>query len=55
MILGMSIATFTLVHVIISQVAIFAGAVVITGMFSSSFRSCSWGWRFSRSTSASRP
>ena len=35
MILGMSLPTFTLVHVIISLIGIFAGAVVITGMFSS--------------------
>jgi hypothetical protein len=35
MILGMSIATFTLVHVVLSLVGIFAGLVVVFGMFSS--------------------
>jgi hypothetical protein len=35
MILGMSIATFTAVHVIISLVAIFAGLVVLAGMLQS--------------------
>lgn len=35
MILGMSISTFTLVHVILSLVGIFAGFVVMFGMFSS--------------------
>ena len=34
MILGMSIATFTLVHVVLSLVGIFAGTVVLFGMFS---------------------
>lgn len=33
MILGMSLATFTLFHVIISLVGIFAGLVVVWGMF----------------------
>jgi hypothetical protein len=35
MILGMSISTFTLVHVVISLVGIFAGLVVVFGMLSS--------------------
>ena len=35
MILGMSISTFTLVHVVLSLVGIFAGFVVLFGMFSS--------------------
>ena len=35
MILGMSTSTFTLVHVILSLVGIFAGLVVVFGMFSS--------------------
>ena len=35
MILGMSLATFTLVHVVLSLVGIFAGLVVVFGMFSS--------------------
>jgi len=35
MILGMSISTFTLVHVALSLVGIFAGLVVLFGMFSS--------------------
>jgi hypothetical protein len=35
MILGMSLSTFTLVHVVISLIGIFAGVVVFTGMFSS--------------------
>lgn len=35
MILGMSISTFTLLHVAISLVGIFAGLVVLFGMFSS--------------------
>jgi hypothetical protein len=34
-ILGMSVSTFTLVHVAISLVGIFAGLVVLFGMFSS--------------------
>jgi hypothetical protein len=35
MILGMSVATFTLVHVILSLVGIVAGFVVLAGMFAS--------------------
>jgi len=35
MILGISTSTFTLVHVILSLVGIFAGAIVLFGMFSS--------------------
>jgi hypothetical protein len=35
MILGMSISTFTLVHVVLSLVGIFAGLVVVFGMFGS--------------------
>jgi hypothetical protein len=35
MILGMSISTFTLVHVVLSLVGIFAGLVVVFGMLSS--------------------
>ena len=35
MILGMSISTFTLVHVVLSLVGIFAGLVVLFGMFAS--------------------
>jgi len=35
MILGMSLATFTLVHVILSLIGIFAGIVVLFGMFGS--------------------
>ena len=35
MILGMSISTFTLVHTVISLIGIFAGLVVLFGMFSS--------------------
>ena len=35
MILGMSTSTFTLVHVVLSLVGIFAGLVVLIGMFSS--------------------
>ena len=35
MILGMSTSTFTLVHVVLSLVGIFAGLVVLFGMFSS--------------------
>ena len=35
MILGMSTATFTLVHVVISLVGIFAGLVVVFGMLGS--------------------
>jgi hypothetical protein len=35
MILGMSTSTFTLVHVVLSLVGIFAGLVVVFGMFSS--------------------
>jgi hypothetical protein len=35
MILGMSTSTFTLVHVVLSLVGIFAGLVVLVGMFSS--------------------
>jgi hypothetical protein len=35
MILGMSVSTFTLVHVVISLVGIFAGLVVVFGMFGS--------------------
>ena len=35
MILGMSIATFTLVHVVLSLVGIFAGLVVVFGMLGS--------------------
>ena len=35
MILGMSLATFTLVHVIISLIAIVAGLVVMFGMLGS--------------------
>ncbi|MBX6426585.1 MAG: hypothetical protein IRZ09_11765 [Variibacter sp.] len=41
MILGMSIATFTLVHVVISLVAIASGLVVFWGMFSSN-RLAAW-------------
>ena len=35
MILGMSIATFTLVHTVLSLIGIFAGLVVLFGMFGS--------------------
>ena len=35
MILGMSLATFTLVHVVLSLIGIFAGLVVLAGMFRS--------------------
>ena len=35
MILGMSILTFTLMHVVLSLIGIFAGAIVLFGMFSS--------------------
>jgi len=35
MILGMSIATFTLVHVVLSLIGIFAGLIMLFGMFSS--------------------
>jgi hypothetical protein len=35
MVLGMSLATFTLVHVIISLIAIVAGLIVMYGMFGS--------------------
>ncbi|TMG87319.1 MAG: hypothetical protein E6H74_01505 [Betaproteobacteria bacterium] len=35
MILGMSISTFTLVHVVLSLVGIFAGLIVLFGMFTS--------------------
>src|SRR5690242_18453031 len=35
MILGMSVATFTLAHVILSLVGILAGLVVLAGMFMS--------------------
>ena len=35
MILGMSISTFTLVHVILSLIGIFSGAIVLFAMFSS--------------------
>jgi hypothetical protein len=35
MILGMSLSTFTLVHVVLSLVGIFAGAIVLFGMFAS--------------------
>ena len=35
MILGMSISTFTLMHVILSLIGIFSGAIVLFGMFSS--------------------
>lgn len=35
MILGMSTSTFTLLHVILSLIGIFAGAVALIGMFSS--------------------
>src|ERR1700694_1103766 len=35
MILGMSVATFTLFHVVLSLIAILAGLVVLSGMFSS--------------------
>ena len=35
MILGMSLSTFTLLHVIISLVAIVAGIVVVLGMLGS--------------------
>ena len=35
MILGMSLATFTMVHVIISLIAIVAGLVVMFGMLGS--------------------
>ena len=35
MILGMSVATFTLVHVVLSLVGILAGLVVLTGLFAS--------------------
>ena len=35
MILGMSTSTFTLVHVVLSLIGIFAGAIVLFGMFSS--------------------
>lgn len=34
MILGMSVANFTVLHVVISMIAIFAGFVVLGGMFS---------------------
>ena len=34
MILGMSIADFTVLHVVISMIAIFAGFIVMGGMFS---------------------
>jgi hypothetical protein len=36
MVFGMSIQTFTLVHVVLSLLGIFAGVVVLFGMFSSS-------------------
>ena len=39
MILGMSLATFTLVHVILSLIGIFTGAVVLIGMLNSNRRS----------------
>src|SRR6185295_3834961 len=35
MILGMSVSTFTMVHVVISLIGIFSGIVVLFGMFSS--------------------
>ena len=35
MVLGMSLATFTLVHVVLSLIGIFAGLVVLAGMFRS--------------------
>ena len=35
MILGMSISTFTLIHVVLSLVGIFAGLIVLFGMFTS--------------------
>ncbi len=35
MILGMSLSTFTLFHVVLSLVGILAGAVVVVGMFGS--------------------
>jgi hypothetical protein len=35
MIIGMSTSTFTLVHVVLSLIGIFAGAVVVAGMFRS--------------------
>ena len=35
MILGMSVSTFTLLHTAISLIGIFAGLVVLYGMFSS--------------------
>ena len=38
MVLGMSIATFTIVHVIISLVAIVSGLVVFAGLLRSSAR-----------------
>jgi hypothetical protein len=34
MILGMSVANFTVLHVVISMIAIFAGFIVVGGMFS---------------------
>ena len=36
MVLGMSLATFTLVHVVISLIGIVAGLIVMNGMFGSS-------------------
>src|SRR4030095_10367716 len=35
MILGMSISTFTVMHVVLSLIGIFSGAIVLFGMFSS--------------------
>ena len=35
MILGMSLSTFTMVHVVLSLIGIFAGLLVLVGMFSS--------------------
>src|SRR5712692_6852276 len=35
MILGMSTSTFTLVHVVLSLIGIFSGAIVLFGMFNS--------------------
>src|SRR2546422_9797012 len=41
MILGMSISTFTVVHVVVSLLGIFSGVVVLCGMFRSQRRN---GW-----------
>jgi hypothetical protein len=49
MILGMSVETFTLVHVVLSLIGILAGLIVVFGMFGSKLPG-GWTWLFLATT-----